>query len=205
MSPRQGYLREWRLKEGHLKVQTELLAAEEYGGVGVSKTLCGRGCRGRAEGSLQPPPLLDPRLLSLALPGEPSPALSHGPHPTHNSCPHPCPARGAGVSIAWPGKKNPQRPILSREAPANRIHSSINNLPGWQVSREIACLVAETDWEAQGILSDSPPQTSTLSVTSSQHSGWRGRSPRSQEGWQGISSFASLLMGLGRVVAPSCP
>lgn len=68
--------------------------------------------------------------------GTPLLTAPHCPHPAHRSCPslcpHPRPAREAGVGIAWPGtwQKSPRCFTRSQEAPANRSQSSINNLPG---------------------------------------------------------------------------
>lgn len=115
--------------------------------------------------------------------------------PPHSSYPHPDPARGAGGATTRPGTwlKNPQGPIQSWEAPATKTPSSINNLPGWQVSREMAWLVAETDGRSSR---DSIRFPTPNLPHAACHLGVDRTSPKSQERSQGSSHpFLCLLMG----------
>lgn len=109
----------------------------------------GQEAGGPADRSLQPPPLLDLQSLSLALPRDPSPDLSPSPSPDPQQLPPALPSQRGGVGTAWPGtwQKNPQCPIQSQDTPANRIQSSINNIPGDRGTGK-AWLIAETAWEA---------------------------------------------------------
>lgn len=136
-------------------------------------------------------------LLSLAASQEPSLTAPYGPHPTHRSCPPSLPSQRGWhryfLANDWTeestGQQNPQYLIQSWEAPANRILSQINNLHGWQGSREIAWLVAETD-RISGDSTRAPPPTP--SVTFRQDGGGREEA-RVTERISGVTSFIPLL------------